>query len=328
MNSISQGAAQTEAPAAANNIHVTEDLTELPQQDAEQQVYDVIVQMTERNPGFDPRLTDYEITDGRVTWFRSAWTPDFTPLAALTDLEKLELYCLSGVATETDLSFVSGMKNLKSLKTDGLPLAGLGPLKGLPITELRIWCWNWKGKHCDGDLSALRGMPLTRLNAGGSVIKNLEPLREAPLVDLCLNQTSVTDLSPLSGIQSLRILTLAETPVEDLTPLAGLKLRELELADCRVRDIAALEHMPLQILSILNLEIENYSAIQNMPLMSLRMNYDPIRDIAKLDQLSHVQQLNDHPISYYKRPEIVGEVLINNVTDFTKLCAQKISDHF
>lgn len=326
--SFSQSTMQTTASTSANTPEVAEDPAEFQQRDGEQQVYDVIVEMTQRNPDFDPRLTDYEITDGRVTSFRSVWTADFTPLAALTDLENLELFCQSGISAETDLSFVSGMKNLKHLKTDGLPLAGLAPLKGLPITELSIWCWNWNGKHCDGDLSALRGMPLTRINAGGSMIQSLEPLRGAPLVELCLNQTSVKDLSPLSEMHSLRILTLAETSVEDLTPLAGLRLKELELADCRVKDLSALEQMPLQILSIMNLELKNYAALQSMPLMSLRMNYDPVRDLAKLDQLSHVQQLNGHPISYYRRPEIVGKSLAGHLTEFAKTCAANIRDHF
>lgn len=294
---------------------------------AEQQMYDVIDAMTERNPGFDPRLTDYEITDGRITFFRSHWTPDFSALSALTDLERLELYCISGVGTATDLSFVSGMKNLKILKADGLPLASLAPLKGLPLTELSIWCWNWGGTYADGDLSALYGMPLTRVNLGGSLIQGLEPLRASPIVDLCLNLSTVKDLSPLADMPSLRSLAFADTKVEDITPLAGLKLRELELGNTQVTDISALQNVPLQILSIEELELTDYSALKKLPLLSLRMDYDPIWDSGKLDQLSHVQQLNNQPIAYYKRPELIGEIIIEHLTDLTEKCAVAIKDH-
>lgn len=316
-------------PLASRNTETPEITTaevSLNQDDAEQLVYDVLAEMTKRNPGFDPRLTDYEITGNRVTFFRSVLAPDFSPLAVLTDLERLELYCLEGTIQKTDLSFVSGMKNLKTLKTDGLPLVNLKPLEGLSLKSLSIWCWNWQGQYSDGDLSPLKGMPLTQLNAGGAHIQSLEPLRGAPLVDLCLNSTSVTDLSPLNDMHTLKILTVAKTGVEDLTPLTNLDLRELEIGDCSVHDLSPLTNVPVQILSIVNLKIKDHTPLRQMPLVSLRMDYDPLWDRTLLELIPHVQQLNHKPIAHYKHPDTMLETLMGYVNDLTKLCLQTINE--
>lgn len=85
--------------------------------------------------------------------------------------------------------------------------------------------------------------------------------------------------------------------------------------------------MPLQILSVQDLEIKDYSVLKNLPLMSVRMDFDPIWDSGILDQLSNVQQLNDHPIAYDKRPELTGEMMIERVSDFTKTCVVASKNH-
>lgn len=266
---------------------------------AEQLLYDVLAEMAQVNPAFDPRLTDHKISDGKVTYFRTKYAPDFTPLAAFKDLERLEIYTDVGVGTPTDLSFASGMKNLRILNADGIPFAGLEPLRGLQLKEISMWCWNWHAKCCDGDLSPLAGMPLERINTGGSVIKSLEPLRGLPLEEICLNGSSITDLSPLEGMQTLKILTVANTEVSDIRPLARLSLKELELQNSKVTDISPLANTPLRILSIKNLRITDYSPLMSMPLDSLLIDFDAGRDQDLLQSLSHIDQLNNRPIAEY-----------------------------
>lgn len=274
---------------------------------AEQKVYDVLAEMARRNPAFDPRRADFGITDGRITFFRSAWAADFTPLAVLTDVERLELYTLEGIGTPTDLSFVTNMKRLKVLKVDGLPLKDLEPLRGLPLEELSMWCWNWNGLVNDGDLSPLEGMPLQRINAGGALIKSLEPLRGLPLTELNLNSTSVTDISPLADLQSLKILTLGTSKITDIGPLAGLPLMELELSNTAVHDLSPLEGAPLRVLSIPGMTIDDLSVLTRVPLNSLRMDYDAAAHRELLQQLTSLEQLNHRPIEEFLNEEVAAE---------------------
>ncbi|MCR9198283.1 MAG: protein kinase [Planctomycetaceae bacterium] len=274
---------------------------------AEQKVYDVLAEMARRNPAFDPRRADFGITDGRITFFRSAWASDFTPLAVLTDVERLELYTLEGISTPTDLSFVTNMRQLKVLKVDGLPLKDLEPLRGLPLEELSMWCWNWNGLVNDGDLSPLEGMPLQRINAGGALIRSLEPLRGLPLTELNLNSTSVSDISPLAELQQLKILTLGDSKVADIGPLAGLPLLELELSNTAVHDLSPLKGAPLRVLSIPGMNIDDLSVLTQVPLNSLRMDYDADIHRELLKQFTSLEQLNHRPIEELLNPEVAAE---------------------
>jgi len=234
-------------------------------------------------------------------------------LGDFTDLERLELWTDLGISVPIDLSYVASMRSLKCLIADGLPVADLSPLSGLPLRELSLWCWD--GKSGDGDLSALTGMPLTRLQMGGSVIRNLEPLKGMPLVELCLNPTPVDDLSPLEGMP-LKVLTLSETNVEDLSPLSGLELTELELSDSRIRDLTPLGGLPLETLSLLGLQIDDYSVLTTLPLKSLRMEYDPLKHRVLLDDLTTLQQLNSRTVAEFKSPVAILERYIPGLGRF------------
>ena len=73
----------------------------------------------------------------------------------------------------------------------------------------------------------------------------------ATLRVLNINQTAVTDLSPLRGKRELTHLSFARTRVADLTPLRGLPLRAVRADATAARDVtpllecAALEHIGL-----------------------------------------------------------------------------------
>jgi Leucine-rich repeat (LRR) protein len=54
------------------------------------------------------------------------------------------------------------------------------------------------------------------------------------LRELCLEETPVSDLSPLGGLHELRALVLTGTPVTDLAPLRRLKLEVVHLPDANV----------------------------------------------------------------------------------------------
>lgn len=61
------------------------------------------------------------------------------------------------------------------------------------------------------------------------------------LIQINLNKTKISDLSPLAGLTELRVLTLNQTGVSDLTALAGLTgLRRLSLNHTGVSDLRPL----------------------------------------------------------------------------------------
>src|SRR5262249_54051400 len=72
-----------------------------------------------------------------------------------------------------------------------------------------------------GDLSPLKGMPLTHLSCGRSTVSDLSPLQGMPLVFLDCNTTEVSDLTPLRGMP-LRDLLCQCPQVSDLSPLQGM----------------------------------------------------------------------------------------------------------
>lgn len=78
----------------------------------------------------------------------------------------------------------------------------------------------------------------------GSGIKDLTPLKGAPVKMLCLASTGVTNLALLKGMP-LEVLDLRNTRVSDITPLKGMPLDALLLAGTQVRDLSPLAAMKL-----------------------------------------------------------------------------------
>ena len=61
---------------------------------------------------------------------------------------------------------------------------------------------------------------------------------------LDLDNTQVSDLSPLAALHQLEVLELNNTPVSDLSPLAALhQLERLELHNTQVSDYSPLAHL-------------------------------------------------------------------------------------
>jgi serine/threonine protein kinase/Leucine-rich repeat (LRR) protein len=123
-----------------------------------------------------------------------------------------------------------------------------------------------------GDLSILRGMPISDLRLDGCDIEDLTPLAGVfaglPLMSLYLGKTRVTNLSPLRGVK-LENLDCLGCRITDLEPLRGMPLRKLDLASTLVTDLAALASMPLQDLQLRGLTIKSLAPLRKLPLRSV-----------------------------------------------------------
>lgn len=102
-------------------------------------------------------------------------------------------------------------------------------------------------------------------------LRNLEALRDLPVIKLDLSTTGVRDLSPLSGmpLEDLNLSRIQE--LTDLSPLEGLSLRALNVSLCPLlKDIRALRGMPLKWLDLSSTKVADLRDVQGMALEALR----------------------------------------------------------
>ena len=169
-------------------------------------------------------------------------------LAGFTRLRTLTLYGVS--ISDTDVSAISRLPQLKSLEIDGVSISDISPLSEL-LTQL-----DYLGLQNTSvsDISSLEGLTELRgLTIGHSPISDISSLAGlTQLRELRLDHTSVSDVSPLVGLTELRGLTIGHSPISDISSLAGLtRLRELGLWYTSVSDVSPL--VGLTELSWLNL---------------------------------------------------------------------------
>ena len=102
--------------------------------------------------------------------------------------------------------------------------------------------------------------------AGGE-IDDLSPLSGlTSLKRVVLSNHNIVDLSPLSELAGLEALTLASNLIVDVSPLSDLvSLTHLWLQDNRITDISALEHLTgLEVLNLAGNRIEDISALTGL----------------------------------------------------------------
>jgi tetratricopeptide (TPR) repeat protein/Leucine-rich repeat (LRR) protein len=123
-----------------------------------------------------------------------------------------------------------------------------------------------------GDLSVLRGFPISSLNLWGTDIEDLRIIAGLPLTAFSIGgeDPRVTDLSPLGGLK-LEKLFCGGCRITDIEPIRGMPLRELNLNNTRVTDLSSLEGMPLQELGIVNLKVKSLAVLRSLPLRHLNL---------------------------------------------------------
>jgi hypothetical protein len=175
---------------------------------------------------------------------------DLAPLRDLVHLERLELH---GAAV-TQLSALSNLRALRHVSLATSAVEEVCALRHVPLTFLNLT------NTPVADVAALdfsriqtlrlgntrvRTLPamggeLQELVLDGTGVSSLEGLADCPLATLRLRGTRVDDLTPLSGIGTLRHLDLQGCPVSDLGPVAASELIELDLRGTRVSELDGL----------------------------------------------------------------------------------------
>jgi hypothetical protein len=152
----------------------------------------------------------------RRVFLRGVGSADLTPIVQLQGLTTLGLFEHTTDPTAT----ITGLPNLDSISLGTLPPGGIAAI-GMVLPQLR----NLHITNQQIDLASLKHASLLEhLELGGCPISDIGPLEGLTgLLRINLNETLVTDLSPLADLPELRLIDLRGCPSGlDLTPLVGL----------------------------------------------------------------------------------------------------------
>jgi Leucine-rich repeat (LRR) protein len=159
------------------------------------------------------------------------WKYDLSPLSTLTQLEELSLSIYSRyypINYPLDITPLSGLVNLAALHFNGhnVTLKNFAVVKKL--TQLR--CLDCQGSHIRTLKPLEKLIGLEELNVADNALRDIRPLGTLTnLKSLHLGGTKVIDISPLAGLRKLSWLCLSGL-VTDLSPLSQMQsLRKLYL---------------------------------------------------------------------------------------------------
>lgn len=122
---------------------------------------------------------------------------------------------------------------------------------------------------------------LLKLDLGGSVVRDLAPLRGLPIKTLNLQRTKVTDLTPLRGMP-LTYLNLGHVAVDDWSPIRSLPLKSLQLYSARIRDLSAVACPSLESLNIGETQVVDLQPLAGLPIKLLELYGSQVKDLKPL----------------------------------------------
>ena len=221
--------------------------------------------------------------------FRRNAISDLSPLAELIRLNNIKL---RGNKI-TDVSPLAGLINVGWLGLEENEIKDLSPLKGLvKLNGIGI-----EGNPIS-DVSSLAGLlSLEGIKAWRTPIIDFSPLataRRLKWLEISDNK-SLSTLSSLNGVKSLRRLDIHRCSISDLSGLETLtQLTSLTLQDNLISDVSALKS--LKALTHLNLErnvISDVSPLKGLTrLKELHLNGNVISDVLPLAGLTNLETLN------------------------------------
>ncbi len=236
-------------------------------------------------------LTKLDISDNKLT------DEKLSVVEGLTNLEWLDVgkyYADPDKYVLTDISPLANLANLKQLHVEGHEISDLSPLSGLTgLTELHFY------RNNIVDLSPIAGLVnLEEIALGENPISDLTPFANTDLGKLerlYMWNCEIEDLSPLSGLTSLKLLHLYGNEVVDVSPLTGLTgLDELHLGDNSISDLSQIAG--LEGLSHLHLflnEIEDLSPLSGLSnLNRVHLYGNRIADLSPLAGLTGLEDLH------------------------------------
>jgi|AGTN01.3.fsa_nt_gi Serine/threonine protein kinase len=249
-----------------------------------------------------------------------------TEIITQTDLDKVTKILICGTTVYdnwTDHSMIDAGSFLY-----GKPYEGVGTVMSLDdiakmknLTELALF------NQRINDISALKGLKLTKLGLGGNSISDISILSEFPYIEeLYLTDNPIRDLSPLSRLGALSVLDIGKTYVKDISPIAECPILSLSLADTPVQDYSPL----VQLVGIQKLftsgispeQVDICASLSNLKKLSIwRSNISDIKIFLNLKQLTDLDLLgnNIESLNGIEQLNMLGGLVLlgNPVSDLT-----------
>ena len=188
-----------------------------------------------------------------------------TGVTDLTPLKGLPLVSLVISSEVSDLGPLKGMRLEDFGGMHNKVLSDLAPLKDMSLSSLRLYdcskvkditpLRNAKLKTINiertsvADLSPLRGQPLKEANLCSGLIADISPLEgmSPRYIDLTCNK-NIKDISVVKDMKDLEDLRLDDTGISDLSPIKGMeKLRVLSILRCpNITDLSVIKDMNIE----------------------------------------------------------------------------------
>lgn len=155
-------------------------------------------------------------------------------------------------------------------------------------------------------------------------ISNIDFLKSWPLQSLDLMANPVSDISALSGKNSLQVLYIERTNVSDLGPLYGLPIKQLYISNSPVKDLTPLIDMPLVEFNAVGTGISNLLPLARSPIQMIWLSETLVSDISPLIACPIVS-LTLHRTPVENLTPLVGtnirrlHIAESNVTDLTPI---------
>ena len=212
---------------------------------------------------------------------------DVSPLAALTNLEELELKDNQVI----DVGPLAALTNLYYLGLARNRIVDVSPLSALTnLNELDL------GFNEMGDVSPLAAMTnLKRLILSSNGIADVSPLSALTnLESLRLYHNEIVDVEPLAAMTNLKRLHLGSNEIVDVSPLSTLtNLESLVMYSNRIVDASPLANLSnLVVLSLSDnqmMDVSPFAGLTNLDQLGLDWNH--ISDVGPLSRLTDLEAL-------------------------------------
>ncbi|WP_287604454.1 leucine-rich repeat domain-containing protein [Thiothrix sp.] len=144
---------------------------------------------------------------------------------------------------------------------------------------------------------------LENLDVGGEWLGDQGQIREihiaieqlTSLTEFHCGVNQISDLSPLSALPTLQVLTCSHNQISDLSPLSGLPaLRSLDYSANQINDLSPLSGLlTLQSLYCINNQISDLSPLSSLSVLQfLACDYNQISDLSPLSSLPTLKSLS------------------------------------
>ncbi len=213
---------------------------------------------------------------------------DLRGLEHATRLERIELRHNE----ISDLTPLAGLTRLNNIKLRGNRITDVSPLAGLINVD-----WLGLEENTIRDLSPLSKLiKLNGLGIEGNPISDVSPLSGLQSLEgIRAWNTQISDFSPLADVPRLRWLEVSNNrSLSSLSSLNGLKsLRRLEINDCEISDLSGLETLTqLTSLKLVNNLISDVSPLKSLKVLTyLNLRDNIITDVSPLSGLTRLKEL-------------------------------------